>query len=91
MGWYKVRDLGSYDSEDRKTKRQDASLWSRGGVEGVEVHIGDEIIPIPPDAIMCLVGDELRSVAISGLESMDGLEIMRAIRDRLDMGRGRLY
>jgi hypothetical protein len=68
MGWTRVRELSVEKSKD---VADECSLWSRGGLEGVEVHIDDNVIQIPRDAILELVASEFVSKQIARLEEMD--------------------
>lgn len=54
----------------------ECGLWSRGGLEGVEIRFGQQTISIPREVIMALVGDDLRSREISRLEQMPSDDVV---------------
>ena len=80
MGWYRVCDLPAEETISGPfTPPDDAepSLWSRGGLQGVEVHHGDKCIKIPRKALLGLVCDEIRSEQVRQWEDMDDELVMR--------------
>lgn len=68
MGWHLTREL---TVEKAKESAEKCGLWTRGGLDGVEVHIGGDVIHIPRDAILDLVASEFLSKQISRFEQMN--------------------
>lgn len=68
MGWHRTRDL---EVETRHEPTDKCGLWTRGGLEGVEVHLEDKVIHIPREAILNLVASEYISKRVSKYEQMD--------------------
>ena len=81
MGWTKTTDL-EFNQENRQTNG--CSLWTRGGLEGVEVHIQDYVIKIPSMVIWDLVADEFVRRKIEKYEQMNRDE---AIEELLSLSR----
>ena len=67
MGWHRTHTL---EVEEAEYAAKECGLWTRGGLEGLEVHIGRQIIHIPREAILELVSAEYVSRAISRLEQL---------------------
>lgn len=68
MGWHRTRELEVKKASESSGK---CGLWTRGGLEGVEVHIDDKVIQIPREAILDLVASEYISKRVSKYEQMD--------------------
>jgi len=74
MGWHKENNLRV---ENATEKVDVCSLWSRGGLNGIEIHIFDKIIHIPRQLIIDLVASEYINNRISKLEQMDTEEVIK--------------
>ncbi len=77
MGWHRTREL---QVETAQNAAEKCGLWTRGGLEGVEVHIDDKVIHVPRDAILELVASEYINKRIANYEQMD---TGRAIADMM--------
>ena len=77
MGWYTVARLEVKESE---LQFDECRLLSRGGLEGLQIHIEDKTIHLPKNIILDLVADEYTQEKIRNYESMDTVEAL------IDMG-----
>jgi hypothetical protein len=59
--------------------QETCGLWTRGGLEGVEVIIDDKRISIPRDAILELVADEYVSKQIARLKQLTTVDAVNEI------------
>lgn len=60
---------------------KECGLWSRGGLNGVEVHIGNKIISIPREELLKIIASEYVSNQVSKYEQMN---VAEAIFDMMD-------
>jgi len=90
MGWTRVAELQITEKNSvsiiipgswSQLSEGAASLWSRGGINGVEVHIGPYIVEIPLEVLRKLIADEIRDRHISSLEEMDTAGILAKFLD----------
>ena len=67
MGWGKVCEL---ESRSGDIVVSECGLWTRGGLEGVQVMVGRLVIDIPREVILRLVADEYVNKKIARYEQM---------------------
>lgn len=79
MSWHRVIDL----EIEEEPCPPGASLWTRGGLEGLEIHVSGKTIKIPRDTILELVGSEMASAEIVRIGQMTGLEFLKSVLARL--------
>lgn len=72
MGSYRVANLCT---EPEKL----ASLWTRGGLEGVCIYVDNTRIDLPRELILSLVACEYRNKVVSAFEQMSDEEIIERI------------
>lgn len=68
MGWHRTQEL---EVEKAQQPADKCGLWTRGGLEGMEVRVDDKVIHIPREAILDLVASEYISKQVSKYEQMD--------------------
>ena len=68
MSAYKVASLKTETSRDMVNEPE---LWTRGGLEGLEIRMQGALIQIPRDVIMRLVISEVISNQIAALEQLE--------------------
>jgi hypothetical protein len=68
MGWHKTRELEVVDGFG--SDPDFCGLWTRGGLEGIRVQIGDKAAKIPREAILELVAAEWISKRIGHYEQL---------------------
>jgi len=74
MGWAFVTKLDI--TQTTNTEEPGASLWTRGGVNGIEIHRGADIIHISREVLLELLADDIRTHKIGALEGMEAEEIL---------------
>lgn len=62
MGWKRVSDL-EYEQASEPTIK--CGLYSRGGLEGVEVHVDDKVVKIPKKLLLNMVADHYQNCMIA--------------------------
>lgn len=79
MGWHRI-DIPVVEKVDEKA--ESCGLWTRGGLNGVEIHIDDKIIHLEKSVLLDLFASELISNEISKLEGMEGQEAIDYLLSR---------
>ena len=79
MGWIKVDDLEVYDGQHKVST---PGLWTRGGLEGVEVRFDDKFFRIKRSTLINLLAQELIDKEIAKLEQMEGEEAIEYLLSR---------
>lgn len=80
MGWYRVCELP--EAEDlsgplNPPKEENPTLWSRGGLQGLEIHYQDKCFKLPFERMLSLVCDEVRDKHVSLWEGMTDDEVAK--------------
>lgn len=81
MGWTRIAKLETTTLDPAITGP--TAIWTRGGIEGVEVHHECTCIHIPRSVILELIADEYTSAMIRKYESME----VDAILDEMELPR----
>ena len=75
MGSYRIKQL----EVTHEGAEKEFHLWSRGGLEGLEICGEEMSIHIPKELILSLLADEFRSKMVSRYEGMSNEDALREI------------